>query len=36
MAALVSYLIATDRNGDEPKFVTWKLLNDAGGNDVEA
>ncbi len=36
MAALVCYLVATDRISDGRKFVTWKLLNDARGNGMEA
>ena len=35
MAALVCYLIAADRIGDEQKFTTWKLYNDARGEDLE-
>ena len=36
MAALVCYLIAADRIGDELKYATWKHLNDARGKNVEA
>lgn len=35
MAALVCYLIAADRIEDELKFTTWKLYNDARGEDLE-